>query len=398
MSSPATTAVLRLAEVEHPAVAQPADGPASPAAGDVVHQRGQPPGDLGGDLVAAFLGQLGVAGQVDEADRRGLRHPLLQSRSLERLLDVVDGVLGPDMLAMAPVDHHDGPLEQPDDAVAEPRAELDQPALVQAGGAEAAARCWSRSTRPRPWRSGAGCRRTRPAAAGWRRRRTPAPRNSSAMSSMVMSSSPARAAGSGGAKPSAWWTACRNSTETPALGGELPVGTVQALGRRHHRRVQEGQGQRSPVDQLHDRLDREPGLRPGVQQPGAPDLPGAQPRLLGGQGPERDQVPYKALGDVGPLGDLPDVVRHLPVSSRPVGVAAGRIVDQPDIACSSCAAGSWVARCRHPPGTAAPDERPGCLGWDVTRARPGGRKHATRHSTRPTDTRGVVPDRPVRAA
>jgi hypothetical protein len=67
-----------LAEVEHPAIPQPPDGPAPAAAGDVVHQRGQPPGDVHGHLVPLFLGQLGEAGQVDKADRRRHRHPLLQ--------------------------------------------------------------------------------------------------------------------------------------------------------------------------------------------------------------------------------------------------------------------------------------------------------------------------------
>jgi hypothetical protein len=47
-------------EVEHPAVAQPADRSATPAAGDVGHQGGQPPGDLGGGHVAALLGKLWV--------------------------------------------------------------------------------------------------------------------------------------------------------------------------------------------------------------------------------------------------------------------------------------------------------------------------------------------------
>jgi hypothetical protein len=88
-----------------------------------------------GDLVSTLLGQLGVAGQVDKADRRRPRHPLLQPRALERLLDVVDGVLGPDVLTMAPVDRDQHLLQQSDDAVAEPRAELDQLGLAQPTGA-----------------------------------------------------------------------------------------------------------------------------------------------------------------------------------------------------------------------------------------------------------------------
>ena len=292
---------------------------------------------------------------------------------------------------MAAVDHHDGLLEQPDDAVAEPRAVLDQPALVQAGGAEAALDVGLVEL---------GLGLGDPAEAVGIHRQQPqggvvadaaaAEQLGDVQHGDVVFAGPGGGLGRGEAERLIH--RLQELDGDAPLVGQLPVGTVEALGRRHHRRVQEGQGQRSPLDQFHDCVDREPGLRPGVQQPGPPDLPGAQPRLLGGQGPERDQVAYKALGNVGPLGGLPDAVRHLPVSSRPVGVAAGRIVDQPDIACSSCAAGSWVARCRHPPGTAAPDERPGCLGWDVTRAQPGGRNHATRHSTRPTDTRGFLPD------
>ena len=36
-----------------------------------------------------------------------------------RLLDVVDGVLGPDVLATTAVDHQKHPLQQPNDPVAE---------------------------------------------------------------------------------------------------------------------------------------------------------------------------------------------------------------------------------------------------------------------------------------
>src|SRR5919107_1280777 len=97
-------------------------GPAPAAPREVADQRGQPPGDLGGGLVAALLGQLGVAGEVDEADRRRPRDPLAEPRPLQALLHVVDGVLGPDVLAVAPVDLQQGPLQEPDDAVPEPGA------------------------------------------------------------------------------------------------------------------------------------------------------------------------------------------------------------------------------------------------------------------------------------
>src|SRR5215218_9543295 len=88
-----------LPKVEHPAVPEPPDGPAPSTPGDVVHQSDQPPRDLSGGLVAALLGQAGVAGQVDKADGRWLRHSCLETVAVKCLLDVVDGVLGPDMVA-----------------------------------------------------------------------------------------------------------------------------------------------------------------------------------------------------------------------------------------------------------------------------------------------------------
>ena len=97
---------------------------------DVVHQRDQPPRDLSGGLAAALLGEAGVAGQVDEADGWWLRHSLLETRALKCLLDVVDGVLGPDMLATAAVDHQEHSLQQLDDPVADLGAELNQLTLV----------------------------------------------------------------------------------------------------------------------------------------------------------------------------------------------------------------------------------------------------------------------------
>jgi hypothetical protein len=69
-----------------------------------------------------------------------------------------------------------------------------------------------------------------------------------------------------------------------AVGGELPVGAVQALGCLHHRGVQEREREGSPVDQRQDRLDREPRRHPRMQQPGAPDLRDSQSRFLTRQG------------------------------------------------------------------------------------------------------------------
>ena len=101
----------------------------------------------------------------------------------------------------------------------------------------------------------------------------------------------------------------------PAVGGELPVGAVQALGCLHPRRVQERQREGSPVDQGQDRLDREPRRHPRMQQPGAPDLRGSQSRFLTRQGAKLDQPPHEVLGDVRALGDLADPVLHQDAAS-----------------------------------------------------------------------------------
>jgi hypothetical protein len=52
-----------------------------------------------------------------------------------------------------------------------------------------------------------------------------------------------------------------------------------------------------------------------VQQPRSPHLPGPEPLVLGGQRPDRQQPPDKALGHVGPLGNLTNAVRHRGVTS-----------------------------------------------------------------------------------
>jgi hypothetical protein len=55
---------------------------------------------------------------------------LLETRAPKCLLDVVDRVLGPDMLATAVVDHHQHPLQQPNDPIAELGTDLNQLTLV----------------------------------------------------------------------------------------------------------------------------------------------------------------------------------------------------------------------------------------------------------------------------
>src|SRR4029453_13905906 len=119
-----------LPKVEHPAVPEPPDRPAPSTPRDVVHQRDQPPRDLSGGLVAALLGQARVAGQVDKADGWWLCHAFLETGTLKCLLHVVDGVLGPDVLATAAVDHQKHSFQQPDDLVAELGADLNQLTLV----------------------------------------------------------------------------------------------------------------------------------------------------------------------------------------------------------------------------------------------------------------------------
>jgi hypothetical protein len=59
--------------VEHPAVAQPADGPAAPAAGDVGHEGGQPSGDR--------WEQYKVTEQILLVVREQLRSPKAVTRS-----------------------------------------------------------------------------------------------------------------------------------------------------------------------------------------------------------------------------------------------------------------------------------------------------------------------------
>jgi hypothetical protein len=198
----------------------------------------------------------------------------------------------------------------PGDAVAEPRAELDQLALVQAGGTQAALDVGLVEL---------GLGLGDPAQAVGVHGQQP-------QAGVVVGAAAAEqlgdlqhgdvvVAGSGvglrrGEAERLMHRLQERKGDAP-LVGQLPIGTVEALGRRHHRRVQERQGQRAPVDQGDDCPDRQPGRRPGVQQPGPPDLPRAQSLLLGGQGAERDQIPDEAFGDVGQLGDLPDAVRHL---------------------------------------------------------------------------------------
>ena len=81
---------VELAEHEHPAVAQPAHRPARIAAGDALHQRREPPGELGRDRIAVFLGQPGVPGQVHKAHARRGVQALVQALGFEDALEMAD--------------------------------------------------------------------------------------------------------------------------------------------------------------------------------------------------------------------------------------------------------------------------------------------------------------------
>ncbi|HEX3200843.1 MAG TPA: hypothetical protein VHW42_02750 [Actinomycetes bacterium] len=60
-----------------------------------VDQDGQRLGQLGGDPVAVFLGEPGVAHQVKEAHRRDPLGPVEHAGGVQRSLDVLDQLLGP---------------------------------------------------------------------------------------------------------------------------------------------------------------------------------------------------------------------------------------------------------------------------------------------------------------
>jgi hypothetical protein len=52
-----------------------------------------------------------------------------------------------------------------------------------------------------------------------------------------------------------------------------------------------------------------------VQQPGAADLRDSQSRFLTRQGAKVDQLAHEVLGDIRPIGDLSDPVRHQDAAS-----------------------------------------------------------------------------------
>jgi hypothetical protein len=103
------------------------------AARDSLHQRRQAPGQLGRGRVALFLGQPDEAGQVHKADtRRGLE-ALVQALGLEDALEVANGMVEPDMLAVPPVERHQGLLQQRDQVHAGGAALVEQILLGRSG-------------------------------------------------------------------------------------------------------------------------------------------------------------------------------------------------------------------------------------------------------------------------
>ena len=82
-------------EVEHHAVAEPFDGFAAVLQGVAPHQPRDRRGDVGGRVVAVFLGQPRVAADVEEADRREPFEAAVDPRRLHHHLERVDDVRRP---------------------------------------------------------------------------------------------------------------------------------------------------------------------------------------------------------------------------------------------------------------------------------------------------------------
>jgi hypothetical protein len=68
---PAPDALSRLREVEHHPVTEQLHRTAAATVGELVDDLDQPAGQFGRGPVAALLGELGVAGKIQEGDRRG---------------------------------------------------------------------------------------------------------------------------------------------------------------------------------------------------------------------------------------------------------------------------------------------------------------------------------------
>ncbi len=75
-----------------------------------VHELGEGRGQLGGGLVAALLGEPGIAGRGRGAERGRSVLALVQAHRLDRRLHVLYPVVGPHALLLAPVDPHEDGL------------------------------------------------------------------------------------------------------------------------------------------------------------------------------------------------------------------------------------------------------------------------------------------------
>jgi hypothetical protein len=102
------------------AVAQPLHRMASVRLGSLADKRSQPVGELGAGFVAAFLGQSGVAREVEEGDRRR-SPPLLGhlAELLEKLLRALDGYRKDLVLEVAAAEPNHEPLAEGHDPQAE---------------------------------------------------------------------------------------------------------------------------------------------------------------------------------------------------------------------------------------------------------------------------------------
>src|SRR6266508_3423734 len=94
----------RFLEEEHASVAQPPHRLPTVASGDVLDERGEACREAGRDLVPPLLRESGISGEVDEADGRRPREALVQTGALERCLGESDRDLGPYVLAMPLID------------------------------------------------------------------------------------------------------------------------------------------------------------------------------------------------------------------------------------------------------------------------------------------------------
>ncbi len=99
-------ALPRVGEVEHDAVAEPLDGPPAVLDRRPAHDPAEPVRQLGGRGVTVLLGELRVAGDVEEAHRRWPVQAAVQPCAGEHRLDPLHEIAGP-RLRLLEVVHRD---------------------------------------------------------------------------------------------------------------------------------------------------------------------------------------------------------------------------------------------------------------------------------------------------